>query len=114
MKKFLSLCIVSLIILFLSTNKTYASHVAGGQVTYKYISSASATSHTYEVQIILFADCSGAAFSSFGTSTYAGLTVFFNNQQQNVLQIPRVYAESDILISPVCPTSINSTTCTSG
>ncbi|HRP88410.1 MAG TPA: gliding motility-associated C-terminal domain-containing protein [Edaphocola sp.] len=113
MKKFFSLLIVSSLLLFFS-NKLFATHVAGGQVTYKFISSASTTSHTYEVQIILFADCSGAAFSSLATSTYAGLDVFFNSGLQSTQQIPRIYPESDILISPVCATSVNSTTCTSG
>jgi len=94
--------------------KAFANHVAGGQLTYKFIST-SGTNHTYEVEIIIFGDCNGgASFNTFTTTTGAGMNVYNNGNLVTTQTLPRIANESDILVSPVCPSQINSTTCSGG
>lgn len=110
MRNFLLLLVT---LLTFTVGKTYANHVAGGQITYKYLSSAG-NNHTYEVEIVIFGDCDGSTFSTFTSTTAAGLIVYKGGATYQTMDLPRIYPESDILISPVCPTAINQTTCTSG
>ncbi|MBL7706893.1 MAG: hypothetical protein JNM21_15205, partial [Taibaiella sp.] len=93
--------------------KAYATHVAGGQLTYKYISSAG-TNHTYEIEIIIYGDCSGGSFPTFAPTTAAGLNIYNNGNLVTTQNLPKIAAESDILVSPVCPSQLNSTTCNGG
>src|SRR5690606_22336399 len=90
-----------------------ASHVAGGQMTYKYISSTGNT-HTYELEFVIFGDCAGIVNSTLVPATAAGIVIFNGATQVQSLNLPKIPAESNILISPVCPSAINQTTCTSG
>ena len=101
------------LLLLLSGQKAFATHVAGGQLTYKYISS-SGTNHTYELEVIIFGDCSGSAFTSFPTATTAGVNIYNNGGLVSTQNLPKIAAESDILVSPVCPSQLNSTTCNGG
>lgn len=110
MKKFL---LILLSILTFWGAKSYASHVPGGQLSYKYISTTG-INRVYEVTLVLYGDCAGGAFSSFATTQWAEIKLYKNNIQVGIQNIPVVPAESNILISPVCATQINSTTCTSG
>lgn len=100
-------------LVFVALPKANANHVAGGQITYKYISSAG-TAHTYEIEVVLFGDCSGTTFYTWATTNGAGLNIYNNGSQVQTMIMPRINAESDILISPVCPTAINQTSCSSG
>lgn len=110
MKKFIYLLLT---FITCAVGRSLANHVAGGQITYKHISTAG-TNHTYEVEIVIFGDCSGSTFSTFPSTTAAGLIVYKSGNTFLQVNLPRIYPESDILISPVCPTAINQTTCTSG
>ncbi len=110
MKKFIYLLLA---LLTFGSGRMFASHVAGGQITYKFIST-SGTNHTYEVEIILFGDCAGIVGSTLDPSTGAGLIVYKDGVQTLSTFLPKIYPESGILISPVCPSAINQTTCSSG
>lgn len=110
MKKFIYLLLV---LLTFTTGQLFASHVAGGQITYKFIST-SGTNHTYEVEIVLFGDCAGIISSTLDPSTGAGLRIYNSGTQTLATYLPKIPAESGVLISPVCPTAINNTTCSSG
>ncbi|RQO31469.1 hypothetical protein DBR32_05775 [Taibaiella sp. KBW10] len=112
MRKIYSLLLCT-VLCFLFGNNAFASHVVGGEVTYKYVSSTG-TNHTYQVQIVIYGDCSGAAFGSFTGASSAGLNIYNAGALISTVNIPRVNAESDILISPVCATQLTSTTCSPG
>ncbi len=101
------------LVFLLLGHRAVASHIAGSQLTYKYISS-SGTNHTYEVELIIYGDCAGSAFYTFATTTAAGLNIYNNGTLVTTQNLPKIAAESDILVSPVCPSQINSTTCNGG
>ncbi len=54
MKYFYIKILILVSICFISSNYTYASHSAGGYITYKYLSP-----NTYELKYIMFRDCGG-------------------------------------------------------
>jgi len=113
MNKIYSLLLCAVLCCIAGIN-AFASHVVGGELTYKYISS-SGTNHTYQLQFIVYGDCSGAAYSSFASTTAAGINIYNNGVQQGAtIDLPRINSESDILISPVCATQLTSTTCSPG
>ena len=101
------------LLFLLSGQSAFASHVAGGQLTYKYISSAG-TNHTYELEVVMFGDCNGGSFPFFNTGTTAGVNIYNNGNLVSTQNLPKIAAESDILVSPVCPSQLNSTTCNGG
>lgn len=105
--------LVFVTIAFLASMKASANHVAGGQITYKHISSAG-TSHTYEIEVVIFGDCSGLTYPSWANTNGAGLNIYNNGAQVQTHIMPMVIPESNVLISPVCPSAINQTTCSSG
>jgi hypothetical protein len=55
--------IYSLIVLFITINNynTVASHIAGGDVTYRYIGDSTGVLHQYEIMVRLYRDASGIA-----------------------------------------------------
>ena len=110
MRKFFTL-ITGLMLLCIGYAR--ASHVAGGQMTYKYISTTG-TTHTYELELVIFGDCAGIISSTLVPSTAAGIVIFNGATQVQSLNLPKIPAESNILISPVCASAINQTTCSSG
>lgn len=110
MRKFFTL-LTSLMLLCLGY--AHASHVAGGQMTYKYISTTG-TAHTYELEFIIYGDCAGIVSSTLVPATAAGIVIFNGASQVQSLNLPKIPGESNILISPVCPSAINQTTCSSG
>ncbi|RYD95677.1 MAG: PKD domain-containing protein, partial [Sphingobacteriales bacterium] len=76
--------------------------------------SSSGTNHTYEMEIIIYGDCSGGTYPTFATTTAAGLNIYNNGGLVTAQNLPKIAAESDILVSPVCPSQLNSTTCNGG
>lgn len=99
-------------ILLLHTT-SYADHVAGGQISYKHMSTVGNNS-TYEIEVVVYGDCSGNTFFSWATTTGARLYIYKEDVLNLVHTLPRINAESDILIASVCPTAINQTTCSGG
>ncbi|WP_222166890.1 PKD domain-containing protein [Edaphocola aurantiacus] len=113
MRKAYAQLLCTILCLFGGIN-AFASHIVGGEITYKFISTTG-TNHTYQVQVIIYGDCSGGSFPSFTGSTSAGLNIYKAGVQQGAaVNLPRINAESDILISPVCATQLSSTTCSPG
>lgn len=92
-----------------------ANHVMGGELKYSFVSS-SGTNETYQVKLILFADCGSAssttAFAALPTAT-PQITVLNNNVFFSTLSLTCDLAQSDIEITPVCPGQQDSTKCTS-
>lgn len=109
MKIFLNI----LVLILLLHTSSYADHVAGGQITYKHITTVGNNS-TYEIEVVVYGDCSGTTYPSWATTTAARLYIYKESALNLVHTLPRINAESDMLISPVCPTAINQTTCSGG
>ncbi len=91
-----------------------ANHLYGGELSYRYISSAG-NDHTYSIYFRLFADCGAAAQGAFDAlplatpliTIYKDGNRFFTSRR---LQISS--ALSNIEITPLCPKDRNSTSCT--
>lgn len=104
--------VLLLLIFLLSTVAVRASHLLGGEIGYRYISSAG-TAHTYRVTLKFFSDCS---------STSAALPLLINatprvalyNSGTLVAAENLVYVDtlSDVEITPVCPDEAGNTQCT--
>jgi gliding motility-associated-like protein len=88
---------------------TYATHLYGGEMYYTYLSG-----NKYKVTMVLYGDCgaSSGVFSALYTATpvvqvFNGTTLF-RNMSLNV------EAGAGTEVTPVCPLSLDSTTCHGG
>jgi gliding motility-associated-like protein len=116
MNKFYFVCLL-LVSFLLGSQKAKATHLYGGELKYEHVSSAG-NNHTYRIKLILFGDCSGGPFGTFGTLptstpyiyTYKNNVLFMQGTLQH-LTLTLVPAESDIEITPVCPDEANNTAC---
>jgi gliding motility-associated-like protein len=89
----------------------WASHLLGGEIGYKYISSAG-TQHTYEVTLKLYSDCSSTSAALpqlIGANPQVNL--YNNTSLVQGLNLTYQASESDIEITPVCPDEANNTAC---
>ena len=95
-----------LVIISCSAVQSYASHIFGIDLYYTYVSG-----NTYTIKLVVYGDCSGAAFPSLSTSVpvvkvYDGNT--FINSVSLAIQAPSAGVE----VTPVCPADVGNTTCT--
>jgi hypothetical protein len=105
MKKILShIRIIALFMLVLTTaGRTYASHIAGAEVTYQHISG-----NTYQVNLNLFVDCLG--FDPGATQTIN----LASSCGQTAMMTVSVTNPGGTEISQICPSQIGNTTCSGG
>ncbi len=97
MKKFLlvALCLISI--------NVSASHIAGGSITYKWI-----TGNDYEITLELIADCQGIIPSNNANIEIASLSTFFTfNTTVNLIGIPQQ-------LNLICASSANQSSCNGG
>jgi gliding motility-associated-like protein len=102
------------------SNRSFASHLYGGDLKYEYVSSAG-NNHTYKVTLVIYGDCSTGPTGVFGTLPLSqpGIFIYKNGVVYNpspginLLTLPIVPAQSDIEITPVCPDEVNNTACSS-
>ena len=95
-----------LVMICCSAVESYASHIFGIDLYYTYVSG-----NTYTIKLVVYGDCSGAAFPSLSTSVpvvkvYDGNT--FINSVSLAIQAPSAGVE----VTPVCPADVGNTTCT--
>ncbi len=113
MKKFLPTYLRGLMlsgILVMMSLHSYASHVIGGELRYKYIPN---TCDSYQITMFLYGDCNSGSFGAFQglpVSTpqvciYDGPTL--DNSIYLNLPVPQCGSE----VTPVCPDSLSFTTC---
>ena len=109
MKPYLYSSLICLFILSGFWNKSFASHLYGGEMYYTHISG-----NKYTVTMVLYGDCSGSStlISALYTASpkvqvYNGTTLF---RTMNLIVAPGAGAE----VTPVCPLSLDSTTCHGG
>lgn len=95
------------LILSLSAFNAQASHIFGGELTYKNLSG-----NTYEITLTLYGDCSGPSFPNLPASVpvisiYNGLNAF-----TSITLSPFGIVGEEV--TPVCPEEINNTACKGG
>ena len=94
------------VVIFFSAFQSYASHIFGIDLYYTWVSG-----NTYTIHLVVYGDCSGAAFPNLSTSVpvinvYNGPT--FINSVSLAIQAPTAGVE----VTPVCPADVSNTTCT--
>lgn len=102
MKKFLHF--VFIIATLLLPKKDFATHVFGSELRYDHISG-----NTYQVQLIIYGDCSGAAYPTLSTAQ-APIFLYDGNTFISCTQLQVTNAPGQ-LVTPVCPSQVNNTWC---
>lgn len=90
-------------ILSLAFLQSKASHIFGGELTYTHISG-----NTYQLQLTLYGDCGGSAFSGLNTSVPK---VDVYNGGNAVFSTNLSIAVPGIEVTPVCPAEVMNTIC---
>ncbi len=85
---------------------SYASHIYGGELLYKYLSG-----NSYILTLTLYGDCSSAVS---GTLPGATPLVYVYNSNSLVTSVSLPITLNGLEVSPVCPGMINNTTCHGG
>jgi len=110
--------ILAWILLLVSCGQpTFANHLLGGEITYKFISS-SGNSQVYEVTLSLYGDCSsnsmdpeiGSAFSALRNAN-PEITLLKSNTLVTAQRLQYDTFQSNIEITPVCPDEAGNTAC---
>jgi gliding motility-associated-like protein len=101
--------VILMITVFAIPQKSYATHLFGGELFYTHISGMQ-----YRVTMVLYGDCSGspAAFSGLNTATPEVYILNGTSLFQTVYLT--IQPGSGTNVSPVCPDEINNTTCNNG
>jgi len=106
--------ILLLLSLAIFTSESRANHLLGGEINYRYISSAGNTS-TYRVTLSFFADCSsnlpGAAFGALVNAT-PEVTLYKGANLSSRKKLVYNALLSDKEITPACPDELSNTACT--
>lgn len=84
--------------------KTNATHIFGGELYYSNISGLQ-----YQVTLVLYGDCSGASFPTLQGATP---TIMVYNNTSFFQQMTLSQNGPGVEVTPVCPSQVNSTTCT--
>lgn len=109
LKKLLLSCSMLVYLIISNVNTAKASHLYGAELFYTYISGSK-----YTVTMIIYGDCGGTAsvFAALYTATpeiqvYNGTTLYRT-------MYLKVQSGSGTEVTPVCPSSLSSTTCNGG
>ncbi|OJV52220.1 MAG: hypothetical protein BGO31_00690 [Bacteroidetes bacterium 43-16] len=106
--------VFAILLLCLTATNSFATHLLGGELHYKYLSS-NGTSHTYELTLVLFGDCGGSAFgSNLLNANTKPVQVRNGAGHTSAVTLTKVAAESNLLVSPICASMVNTTTCNGG
>lgn len=87
-----------------ATVKTNATHIFGGELYY-----TNTTGLQYQVTLVLYGDCAGAAFPSLQGATPT-ILVYNNSSLYQTMTLTQ--SGPGVEVTPVCPSQVNSTTCT--
>jgi gliding motility-associated-like protein len=100
---------ILLIILLLSSAKTYANHIYGGELLYTNISG-----NTYNVTLTFYGDCS--ADPTLIASLYNNTPFVYVYRDQTLFQKLTLQPANStgVEVSPVCPGQISNTSCNGG
>lgn len=93
------------ICLLFSFAPSYASHIAGGEIYYQWISG-----YTYKVSVVIYADCSGSVYYTLGTSALK-LNIY---NADTLYSTDTLQLQSITPINTTCTTDSSNTTCHGG
>lgn len=94
------------VIVFFTAIPTYATHIFGVDLYYKHVAG-----NTYTIHLVMYGDCSGAAFGSFPTSVPV-VNVYNGNTFINAVSLTLQTPTTGVEVTPVCPADAALTTCT--
>jgi gliding motility-associated-like protein len=109
--KHTSLTVIIFLSSFFYSVNTFANHVFGGELLYKYVSG-----NTYALTLTLYGDCGTAnptAFQDLYIST-PEIFVYHGNYLDSFHVTLQPDSNIGIEVSPVCPSQLNNTTCNGG
>jgi gliding motility-associated-like protein len=86
--------------------KSYATHIFGGELLYRYVSG-----NSYILTLTLYGDCSAAAASALPGAT-PKIYIYRDNVQVDAINLS--LSDGDVEVSPVCPGMLDKTTCHPG
>ena len=111
MKHYYTLRISLLIILsfIASLGTTYATHLYGGEMYYTHI-----TGSRYKVTMVLYGDCSASSSVFNALYTARPVVQVYNGTTLFRTMLLNVEAGAGTEVTPVCPLSLDSTTCKGG
>ena len=86
--------------------KSYATHVVGVDLYYTYV-----TGNTYNITLVAYGDCAGAAFPSLSTSSPL-ICIYDGNTSVGSVSLTLQPPTKGVEITPVCPADSLLTQCT--
>jgi gliding motility-associated-like protein len=92
-------------VLLLSSFAARASHVFGADLYYTHVSG-----NTYGITLVIYADCSGSAFSGLINGT-PEIDIYNNASYITTINLVAQQPYNGLEVTPVCPAEINNTTC---
>ncbi len=92
------------VLAFISISPVKASHLAGGDIYYEWISG-----NTYRIKLSLYIDCGGLGAPSNATVSYESLSCGYFGGTITLNQ-----SSAPSIISPLCPSSISQSVCNGG
>jgi gliding motility-associated-like protein len=92
--------LLTLLFIFIGTLSAKATHLMGGEITYKHISG-----DTYEVTLVVYRDCSGIDVGNTASIDFSSSCGNFTETFD---------LDSTIEVSQLCPSDLNNSTCNGG
>src|SRR5580692_7181852 len=92
---------------FFPAVRSYATHIFGVDLYYSYVAG-----NTYTIHLIVYGDCSGAAFSTL-SSAVPSVDIYNGNTYASAISLTLQAPTSGLEVTPVCPADAGLTTCTS-
>lgn len=105
--KRLQVCISIIAIVCIVQFKVTASHIFGGDISYKSLGGL-----TYEISLVLYGDCSGNSFPNLYNST-PNIDVYNGNTKFQTLVLDAA-GTPGLEVTPVCPSQAANTSCKGG
>jgi len=97
---------VLVVVILLSAFRSQATHIFGIDLYYSWVSG-----NTYTVHLVVYGDCSGAAFPSL-TGASPVINIYNGGTYVSDITLVDQAPISGVEVTPVCPADIDSTTCT--
>jgi gliding motility-associated-like protein len=95
-----------LIVLLLLAFRSEATHIFGLDLYYVWVSG-----NTYNVRLVVYGDCSGGAFPSLATAS-PQINIYNGGTFISTLNLVGQAPTAGVEVTPVCPSKLDSTTCT--
>lgn len=95
-----------LVTILFTASRSYATHIFGVDLYYTYVAG-----NTYTINLVMYGDCSGAAFGTFSSSAPV-VNIYNGNTFVSSVTLAIQAPTSGVEVTPVCPADVGLTTCT--